>query len=73
MPNLQILDAIPPQLKGRGHPQCVPISCDCGALFLWEHRLGTHVSCPTCAGAQDFADADGVADPKFVAMNGQAR
>lgn len=42
------LDTIPSALKGRGHPQCLAIKCDCGVTFLWGKIKTPEVQCPTC-------------------------
>jgi len=42
------LSSIPPQLRGRGHPQCLPIKCICGEIFLWGKINTPDVQCPTC-------------------------
>lgn len=42
------LDDIPPQLRGRGALQCLPIKCDCGEIFLWGKIKTPFVQCPTC-------------------------
>lgn len=42
------LDIIPSALKGRGHPQCLAIKCDCGEIFLWGKIKTPDVQCPTC-------------------------
>ena len=42
------LTSIPAPLRGRGHPQCLPIKCDCGETFLWGNIKTPDVQCPTC-------------------------
>lgn len=65
---MKILSAIPVQMKGRGHPECVPIECECGCVMLREHRLGPEVTCPDCTATADFSD-----DEAFKPHNGQHR
>lgn len=45
---MNLLDKIPQQLAGRGHPDSVPVSCDCGNMMMWERRLGEIVTCTQC-------------------------
>lgn len=75
---MQVLDAIPHQLKGRGHNQCTPIKCDCGEIFLFGLSDGVisdgdlkndtvSVKCPTCKKVEQMPSAS------LVAHNGQAK
>lgn len=74
---MKVLDAIPHQLKGRGHNECTPIQCDCGALFLFGLSDGTisdgdlandtvPVKCPTCKKVEDIPSAALVSHPGQV-------
>lgn len=45
---MNLLDKIPQPLIGRGHPDSVPVSCDCGNEMMWERRLGQIVTCTEC-------------------------
>lgn len=74
---MKILDTIPHQLKGRGHNQCTPIQCDCGAILLFGLSDGTisdgdldqptvPVKCPTCKKVEDISSAALVSHPGQV-------
>jgi hypothetical protein len=74
---VKVLDAIPHQLKGRGHNECTPIECDCGEIFLFGLSDGTisdgdlanntvPVKCPTCKKVEDIAPAALVSHPGQV-------
>lgn len=65
---MKVLSEIPRSLKGRGHPNCVPIECGCGETFLFPNGKGRTVTCPTCKTVNTFADDDASFD---VSHNGQ--
>lgn len=75
-----ILDSIPSLLRGRGHNECVPFKCDCGAQFLFGLSDGVisdgdldqptvRVQCPDCNAIAQI-DSDKL---RKASKNGQAR
>lgn len=80
MPEKTILSAVPPQLRGRGHNRCVPMSCVCGCMFLFglsdgtENQIGgfdqIDIRCPGCACITSEPAAP-LRDPKNI-HNGQS-
>lgn len=50
---MKLLNAVPAQMVGRGHPNSVPIECECKTVLLWERRKGTLVRCPHCKAEKD--------------------
>jgi len=75
-----ILNAIPQQLRGRGHNRCVPLQCVCGCRFLFplsdgtEHQIADFdqidIKCPSCM-AITSEPAAPLRDPKNI-FNGQS-
>lgn len=59
---MEIMPSIPHSLRGRGAARCVPIKCDCGDQFLWEHAAGRSVKCPGCRKTFEFPETEGAFD-----------
>lgn len=60
---MKILDTVPPALKNRGHPDSVPVYCDCGVSMMWERMKGNVVVCPSCHRVETLTVTETPANP----------